>query len=159
VGGLGFQQMGLPRSPHSQRFRVCEATVHRLPRYVVQRRLFPAFLEMYMPIVKGLRFGHPLAVENDNDELPDLEFGPVIHKTKADQLRAQFNEAINTEEFLSTVAISTTVDLYRVKTLQRMLHLPQFLNHLGRGRCTTRNHSVQSTLLFWWIPRLNSLPR
>jgi len=51
---------------------------------------------MYMPIVKGLRFGHPLAVENDNDELPDLEFGPVIHKTKADQLRAQFNEAINT---------------------------------------------------------------
>ena len=66
------------------------------PRYVVQRRLFPAFLEMYMPIVKGLRFGHPLAVENDNDELPDLEFGPVIHKTKAEQLRGQFNEAINT---------------------------------------------------------------
>ena len=66
------------------------------PRYVVQRRLFPAFLEMYMPIVKGLRFGHPLAVENDHDDLPDLEFGPVIHKTKADQLRAQFHEAINT---------------------------------------------------------------
>jgi acyl-CoA reductase-like NAD-dependent aldehyde dehydrogenase len=51
---------------------------------------------MYLPIVKGLRFGHPLAVENDDDELPDLEFGPVIHKIKAQELRAQFNEAIDT---------------------------------------------------------------
>ena len=32
------------------------------PRYVVQRRLFPAFLETYLPVVKSIRFGHPLAV-------------------------------------------------------------------------------------------------
>ena len=33
------------------------------PRYVVQRRLMPAFLEMYLPVVKAIKFGHPLAVE------------------------------------------------------------------------------------------------
>ena len=64
------------------------------PRYVVQRRLFPEFLEMYLPIVTSLRFGHPLAVEQDADALPDLSFGPVIHRTKANELHAQFAEAV-----------------------------------------------------------------
>jgi acyl-CoA reductase-like NAD-dependent aldehyde dehydrogenase len=65
------------------------------PRYVVQRELFPAFLEMYMPVVKGLRFGHPLAVENPDDDLPDLAFGPLISATKAGDLHEQYAEAIS----------------------------------------------------------------
>ena len=32
------------------------------PRFVVQRRLLPAFLETYLPVLHDLRFGHPLAV-------------------------------------------------------------------------------------------------
>lgn len=64
------------------------------PRYVVQRRLFPAFLDMYLSVIDNLRFGHPLAVEDAADELPDLEFGPVIQKTKAADLRSAYNEAI-----------------------------------------------------------------
>lgn len=64
------------------------------PRYVVQRRLFPRFLQMYLPVVEGLRFGHPLAVEDDSDALPDLSFGPVIHRGKAHELNAQFEEAV-----------------------------------------------------------------
>lgn len=64
------------------------------PRYVVQRRLFPQFLEMYLPVLNSLRFGHPLAVAFDNDDLPELEFGPVIHASKAQELRAQFAEAV-----------------------------------------------------------------
>lgn len=84
-------------APHIRKgFEYAKQRCTAYPRYVVQRRLFPAFLAMYMPILKGLRFGHPLAVEHDTDELPDLEFGPVIHKTKVEALRAQFNEAINT---------------------------------------------------------------
>jgi acyl-CoA reductase-like NAD-dependent aldehyde dehydrogenase len=64
------------------------------PRYVVQRELMPAFLEMYLPVVKGLRFGHPLAVENPDDPLPDLHFGPLISAAKADDLREQYTEAV-----------------------------------------------------------------
>lgn len=64
------------------------------PRYVVQRRLFPAFLEMYLPVVKAIRFGHPLAVATADDTLPDLDFGPVIHASKAADLAAQFDEAV-----------------------------------------------------------------
>ncbi len=64
------------------------------PRYVVQRRLFPAFLDAYLPVVKGIRFGHPLAVARPEDPLPELDFGPVIHATKASELSGQFDEAI-----------------------------------------------------------------
>ncbi len=66
------------------------------PRYVVQRRLLPEFLEAYYPVVSSLKFGHPCAVENDGDALPDLDFGPVIQRAKAATLAAQFDEAIET---------------------------------------------------------------
>ena len=65
------------------------------PRYVVQRRLFPAFLEMYLPVVKAVRFGHPLAVASPDDPLPELDFGPVIHATKAADLNSAWDEAIS----------------------------------------------------------------
>ena len=65
------------------------------PRYAVQRSLVPDFLEMYLPVVKSLKFGHPLAVENADDELPELQFGPLISATKAADLRAQYDEAVS----------------------------------------------------------------
>jgi acyl-CoA reductase-like NAD-dependent aldehyde dehydrogenase len=64
------------------------------PRYVVQRRLLPKFLDAYLPVVRGLRFGHPLAVASDDDTLPELDFGPVIHSTKAVSLAEQFEGAL-----------------------------------------------------------------
>jgi acyl-CoA reductase-like NAD-dependent aldehyde dehydrogenase len=64
------------------------------PRYVVQRRLLPAFLDAYLPVIKGLRFGHPLAVEAPDDPLPELDFGPLISARKAGELNAQFDEAM-----------------------------------------------------------------
>jgi acyl-CoA reductase-like NAD-dependent aldehyde dehydrogenase len=64
------------------------------PRYVVQRRLFPAFLETYLPLVHSVRFGHPLGVSHPDEHFPELDFGPVIHSTKATELSDQFDEAI-----------------------------------------------------------------
>ena len=64
------------------------------PRYVVQRELFPDFLETYLPVVQQLCFGHPLAVETSFDPLPDLDFGPVIHATKATELADRYAEAV-----------------------------------------------------------------
>ncbi len=67
------------------------------PRYAVQRELFPQFLEMYLPVVRGLRFGHPLAVEapvDALDQLPDLHFGPVISASKAAELGEHLEAAI-----------------------------------------------------------------
>ena len=65
------------------------------PRYAVQRELFPAFLEMYLPVVQGLRFGHPLAVEAPDDALPDLHFGPLISGGKAGELDEQWRSAVS----------------------------------------------------------------
>ncbi len=64
------------------------------PRYVVQRRLFPAFLQAYLPVISSVRFGHPLAVAAADDPLPDLDFGPVIHSSKATDLVERFDEAL-----------------------------------------------------------------
>jgi acyl-CoA reductase-like NAD-dependent aldehyde dehydrogenase len=64
------------------------------PRYVVQRRLLPAFLETYLPVIDDIRFGHPLAVAVPDDPLPELDFGPVIHARKASELAEQYDEAL-----------------------------------------------------------------
>ncbi|WP_458180226.1 aldehyde dehydrogenase family protein [Klenkia terrae] len=65
------------------------------PRYVVQRELVDQFLATYLPVVQSLRFGHPLAVENDGDELPTLDFGPVISAGKAAELRDRVSDAMH----------------------------------------------------------------
>jgi acyl-CoA reductase-like NAD-dependent aldehyde dehydrogenase len=65
------------------------------PRYVVQRELFDQFLAAYLPVVAAVRFGHPLAVEADGDDLPDLDFGPVISADKARDLDGKLAEAIS----------------------------------------------------------------
>ncbi|MFJ4124793.1 aldehyde dehydrogenase family protein [[Kitasatospora] papulosa] len=65
------------------------------PRFVVQRTLFADFLAAYLPAVRSLRTGHPLAVENPSDPLPELDFGPLINATKAKELHDQVTEAID----------------------------------------------------------------
>src|SRR3989440_8688460 len=64
------------------------------PRFVVQRDLVDKFLDVYLPVVKSIRFGHPLAVADDADPLPELDFGPLISAAKADELRRKVEESI-----------------------------------------------------------------
>jgi acyl-CoA reductase-like NAD-dependent aldehyde dehydrogenase len=74
------------------------------PRFVVQRDLVDKFLDVYLPMVKSIRFGHPLAVADtgepttdagpDLTSLPELDFGPLISSAKADELRRKVEEAI-----------------------------------------------------------------
>ncbi|MEU9008839.1 aldehyde dehydrogenase family protein [Streptomyces sp. NPDC048479] len=65
------------------------------PRFVVQRELFADFLAAYLPAVRSVRTGHPLAVEHPDDSLPTLDFGPLINATKAKELGDQVAEAID----------------------------------------------------------------
>ncbi|MFD7679075.1 aldehyde dehydrogenase family protein [Streptomyces sp. NPDC060187] len=65
------------------------------PRFVVQRSLFDDFLAAYLPAVRTLRTGHPLAVEHPDDSHPSLDFGPVINAAKAKELHDQVAEAID----------------------------------------------------------------
>ncbi|MFI6876766.1 aldehyde dehydrogenase family protein [Streptomyces sp. NPDC050400] len=64
------------------------------PRFVVQRDSFDAFLDAYLPAVRGLRIGHPLAVDDPQDPYPQLDFGPLINAAKAKELTDQVSEAI-----------------------------------------------------------------
>ncbi len=64
------------------------------PRFVVQRELVDSFLDVYLPVVKSIRFGHPAAVANADDPLPELDFGPLISAAKADELRRKVDEAV-----------------------------------------------------------------
>src|SRR3989440_3718600 len=67
------------------------------PRFVVQRELVDEFLDMYLPVVRSVRFGHPLAVSSSSDPvpLPELDFGPLISAAKADELRRKVHESIS----------------------------------------------------------------
>ncbi|MEU6552178.1 aldehyde dehydrogenase family protein [Streptomyces sp. NPDC046915] len=65
------------------------------PRFVVQRALFDEFLAAYLPPVRTIRVGHPLAVENPDDALPELDFGPVINAAKAKELTDHVGEAVD----------------------------------------------------------------
>jgi acyl-CoA reductase-like NAD-dependent aldehyde dehydrogenase len=62
------------------------------PRFVVQRRLFPAFLDMHLPVVKSLRVGNP-ALEAPAGG-PSLDFGPLINAKKVAELRGQIADAL-----------------------------------------------------------------
>ncbi|MWA14815.1 aldehyde dehydrogenase family protein [Streptomyces sp. BA2] len=65
------------------------------PRFVVQRGLFDEFLAAYLPAVRTVRVGHPLAVEHADDPFPQLDFGPLINAAKAKELGDQVTEAID----------------------------------------------------------------
>ncbi|MFE2374124.1 aldehyde dehydrogenase family protein [Streptomyces sp. NPDC059398] len=65
------------------------------PRFVVQRSAFDAFLAAYLPAVRSIRTGHPLAVEDPSDPFPELDFGPLINAAKATELAGQVAEAID----------------------------------------------------------------
>ena len=64
------------------------------PRFVVQRALFPKFLEMYLGVVQSLKVGNPLLVEKAEDPLPALDYGPLINSRKAEELRVMIGEAV-----------------------------------------------------------------
>jgi acyl-CoA reductase-like NAD-dependent aldehyde dehydrogenase len=65
------------------------------PRFVVQRDLVDEFLATYLPVVSSVRFGHPLAVADGEDGLPQLDFGPLISAAKAQELRSKVDEALH----------------------------------------------------------------
>ena len=48
----------------------------------------------YLPAVQSISLGHPLAVEDPADGLPNLDFGPLINAAKAKELQDQVDEAI-----------------------------------------------------------------
>ena len=62
-------------------------------RYVIERRLFPQFLSMYLDVVRGLKFGHPLLVEKPGDPPPALAYGPLINDRAVEELRSKVGEA------------------------------------------------------------------
>ena len=94
-GIWGFSQWDLLAGHLKKGFEYAKQRCTAYPRYVVERALFADFLEMYLPVVRNVRFGHPLAVEHPGDPLPEFDFGPVIHDTKAQDLRQRYDEAIN----------------------------------------------------------------
>ncbi|MEU7577075.1 aldehyde dehydrogenase family protein [Streptomyces sp. NPDC041068] len=65
------------------------------PRFVVQRTLFDEFLAAYLPAVRTVRVGHPLAVVHPEDPFPALDFGPLINAAKAKELDDRVTEAVD----------------------------------------------------------------
>jgi len=94
-GIWNFSQWPLLAGHLKKGFEYAKQRCTAYPRYVVQRRLLPDFLTMYNGVIASLQFGNPFAVELATDPLPNLDFGPVISQSKANDLRARYDEAIN----------------------------------------------------------------
>ncbi|MFD1467275.1 aldehyde dehydrogenase family protein [Hymenobacter caeli] len=65
-------------------------------RFVVERRLFPQFLETYLGVIKSLKVGNPTLVDGPYDPLPELAFGPVINARQAEDLDRLYANALQT---------------------------------------------------------------
>ncbi|SHJ27201.1 Acyl-CoA reductase [Hymenobacter daecheongensis DSM 21074] len=65
-------------------------------RFVVERRLFPQFLETYWGVMQGLKVGNPTLVDAPDDKLPELAFGPVINQAQAEDLDRLYADALKT---------------------------------------------------------------
>ncbi|MBO2012143.1 aldehyde dehydrogenase family protein [Hymenobacter negativus] len=65
-------------------------------RFVVERRLFPQFLEMYEALVSGLRVGNPTLVDDTTASLPNYAFGPLINAAQARELDRLYADALKT---------------------------------------------------------------
>jgi acyl-CoA reductase-like NAD-dependent aldehyde dehydrogenase len=63
-------------------------------RFVVERRLFPRFLETYLEAVRSLRFGHPLLTDGDGATFRDLDYGPLITARQVSELDELRREAL-----------------------------------------------------------------
>ncbi len=64
------------------------------PRWVVQRSLFPEFLDTYLATMRSLRIGHPLLVDEGAHEAPTVDFGPLINNHKVEELRGHVADAL-----------------------------------------------------------------
>jgi acyl-CoA reductase-like NAD-dependent aldehyde dehydrogenase len=96
-GIWNFSQWDLLAAHLKKGFEYGKQRCTAYPRFVVQRDLVDEFLDMYLPVVRSVRFGHPLAVGDDwaaGDPLPELDFGPLISGAKADELRRKVEEAV-----------------------------------------------------------------
>ncbi|MBC7795764.1 MAG: aldehyde dehydrogenase family protein [Pyrinomonadaceae bacterium] len=65
-------------------------------RFVVERRLFPKFLETHLDVLQSLKIGNPTLVDNEHDELPTLDFGPVIKAAQVTELNGLYTNALQT---------------------------------------------------------------
>ena len=63
-------------------------------RFVVQRALMPRFLEMHLRVLGGLRVGHPLAVRDDGEGLPDVDYASLISARQVAELDQKIDQAI-----------------------------------------------------------------
>ncbi len=95
-GIWNFSQWPLLAGHLKKGFEYAKQRCTAYPRYVVQRKLLPDFLATYHDVIASLQFGNPFAVASADDPLPNFDFGPLISRTKADDLRARYDEAIGT---------------------------------------------------------------
>ncbi len=65
-------------------------------RFVVQRKLFPQFLETHLKVLQSLKIGNPTVVENAEDDLPALDFGSVINAKQVRELDQLYENALAT---------------------------------------------------------------
>ena len=100
-------------------------------RYVIQRRLFPAFLDLYLETIQEVQVGHPLVVSAGETEPPRLDYGPLISAQKAQEVNLNWEDALRKgaiplfEGQLNSDRFLPGQDLSAYVAPATLLHLPR----------------------------------
>ena len=95
LGHLEVHRLGHPGRAPAQGLRIRQAAVHRLPAVRHPTGLVDEFLAHVSADGRVAEVGHPLAVSQDDDPLPELDFGPLISAAKVAELNAKVDEALH----------------------------------------------------------------
>ncbi len=155
-----FSQWDLLAQHMRKGFEYAKQRCTAYPRYVVQRRLFPAFLEAYLPVINAIKFGHPLAVEHADDPFPDLDFGPVIHATKAAELVGAVRRGRPRRRYPALPGLGRRRERFsKPRTLRPTSRPAASSNPLRRGHSTTPSRSARWTRSSSSTPKRSSWRR
>ena len=147
-GVWDFSQWDLLAQHIRKGFEYAKQRCTAYPRYVVQRRLFPAFLEMYLPVLRAVRFGHPLAVEHPGDPAARTGLRAAHPLGEGDRsVRPSSTKPCAAAAFPSTEVRSATAGSSTCRTLPPTSLRPPCSNPRPRGRSTTPSRSDPWTRL------------
>lgn len=103
----------------------------------------------YLPAVRTLRTGHPLAVEHPDDPYPALDIGPVINAAKAKELDDQVTEAIDRGAVPLHRGTPADARFLPGQDTPAYVQPVTLLHPPARPRCTTWNRSARPTRSSW----------
>ncbi len=172
-GIWGYSDWGSLAGHLRKGFEYAKQRCTAYPRFVVQRELVDSFLATYLPVVQAVRFGHPLAVDDDGRAGPPRAPGcrttwPRCRSSTSARSSARprppssrtgSRRPCGTARSRCTAATGPRAGSWTGRTPRPTTHRSRCSRPPGRPGSCTPSRSDRSTPSWWWTPRPSCSPR